>query len=53
MGLIIVRKGVDGKVNYCVVIWIIWKGFFVFFESKIFYLKKLVENWIKKREVEI
>jgi hypothetical protein len=47
------RKGTDGKVNYRAAIRINRKGFPTFSESKIFHSKKVTENWIKKREVEI
>ena len=53
MGSITVRKGADGKVNYRAAIRINRKGFPTFSESKTFHSKKLAENWIKKREVEI
>ena len=53
MGSITARKGADGKVNYRAAIRITRKGFPAFSESKTFHSKKLAENWIKKREVEI
>ena len=53
MGSITARKGADGKVNYRAAIRINRKGFPTFSESKTFHSKKLAENWIKKREVEI
>ena len=53
MGSITARKGADGKVNYRAAIRINRKGFPTFSESKTFHSKKLAENWVKKREVEI
>lgn len=53
MGSITARKGTDGKVNYRAAIRINRKGFPTFSESKTFLSKKMAENWIKKREVEI
>ena len=53
MGSITARKGADGKVNYRAAIRITRKGFPAFSESKTFHSKKLAENWVKKREVEI
>lgn len=53
MGSITVRKGADGSVNYRAAIRINRKGFPTYSESKTFHSKKLAENWLKKREVEI
>ena len=53
MGSITARKGADGKVNYRAATRINRMGFPTFSESKTFHSKKLAENWVKKREVEI
>ena len=53
MGTITARKGADGKINYRAAIRINRKGFPAFSDSKTFHSKKMAENWIKKREVEI
>lgn len=47
------RKGAEGKANYHAAIRINRKGFPAFSENKVFHSKTLVENWVKKREVEI
>ena len=53
MGSVTVRKGADGNVNYRAAIRINRKGYPVYSESKTFHSKKMAENWLKKREVEI
>ena len=53
MGSITVRKGADGSMNYRAAIRMNRKGYPVYSESKTFHSKKMAENWLKKREVEI
>ncbi|WP_445404381.1 tyrosine-type recombinase/integrase [Acinetobacter vivianii] len=53
MGSVTARKGTDGSVSYRAAIRINRKGYPAFSESKTFHSKKVAENWLKKREVEI
>ncbi|EMD3824024.1 tyrosine-type recombinase/integrase [Acinetobacter baumannii] len=53
MGSITARKGADGNVSYRAAIRINKKGYPAYSESKTFHSKKVAENWLKKREVEI
>ncbi|ENW08227.1 tyrosine-type recombinase/integrase [Acinetobacter beijerinckii] len=53
MGSVTARKGADGSVSYRAAIRINRKGYPVYSESKTFHSKKMAENWLKKREVEI
>ncbi|MFR9680224.1 MULTISPECIES: tyrosine-type recombinase/integrase [unclassified Acinetobacter] len=53
MGSVTARKGTDGSVSYRAAIRINRKGYPVYSESKTFHSKKMAENWLKKREVEI
>ena len=53
MGSITARKGADGSVSYRAAIRINKKGYPAYSESKTFHSKKVAENWLKKREVEI
>lgn len=53
MGSITTRKGANGTNSFRAVIRITKKGYPPYSESKTFNSKKIAENWLKKREVEI